>query len=183
MGHQVRLTPGQGTQFMRMARVVAFPEKVGDRSFSAGMRATFQSEIRQLYKTLKKHSPIFQEEGLVYFGPREWWQKVELRPSSVQHDDISMDDERIRYKVAPGCLDKTITVELTGEARRGLYRLLYLCVHPDSGRTFPAGLQDELVWPVAEELKCVSALESDCELKKKETVEVKWDDEAGETSA
>ncbi len=183
MGTSVRFTVTQGLHFLRMAHAVRFPEKLGeDKKFSAAVRATFDGEIRQLYKALRKVSPIAQKEKKLFFGPAEWWERKEAAPlkSEVREEFVLQtgnEPDRVRFILKDEYKSAEIDVELNGQAKQGLFRLLVLNLHPESQWCLAGGQQEELAWPAAEQLRCVRALEEVTGLAKGETVAIKWDDE------
>jgi hypothetical protein len=170
----VKLTLDQGNYLLRLSHNCVFPEKIGDRSFTHSQRATFAKEIRQLYKALKKVSPILQKDRQLYFGDREHYEEVAVK--LTPGEDMTS-DERSRFKVKKdeGTIEEG--VELTGQAKNGAFRLIYLSTHPDSKYFMPPGAQEETVWPIAERLHCTAVLEEAIGLAKADTWEIKWDDE------
>ena len=176
MSINVNLTQQQGTPILRIAYQGVFPEKVGKKEFTTGMRATFLKEMRLLTKALKKVSQILLKYKKLYFGPEGWYTRND---STEKGDDLSESglNEQLKFIVLEQHLHSAQDVALTGEARNGLYRVLYLLSHPGSPFCVGGGLQDDIVWAVADQIHCVPALEEAIGLNAGETVQVRYDDD------
>lgn len=169
-----------GTHVLRMAHSRAFPKEVGDRKFNASTRTGIVERIRQVYKACRKVSPLMREDMQLYFGPRDYWEVKELRLNPVTNAEIPWQPEDDYLKVKKNCRRRTVDVELTGKGKRGLYWVLYLWVHPESSVCFGPGLQEEIAWSLAAQIKCVKQLEEEIGLDKAEVPEIRWDDEREE---
>jgi hypothetical protein len=174
-----KLSVTHGTNLLRVAKIIKMPEKVGEKKFSSNVRATLNKKIRVLYKTLKKLSPLTDQDKLC-FGPIELWRKKErtfeecatlAKSAGVPVEDV----DRVIYEAKDWNIE--VDARLSADARDGLYWMLFMWCHPESPMCQGAGAQDSLVWPLAEQLRCVKALEKDTGLDANETMEVKYDDE------
>lgn len=170
----VNLTHQQGTPILRVSHGGVFPAKIGKKEFSSEIRGTFLKEIRQLYKAMKAVSPILSKHKKLYFGPEEWYVRRDVQPKA---GDVSMDDpaDRIKFDALEKHIHATHEVALTGQAKNGLFRILYLLSHAESPFCVGGGMQDDIVWPIAEQIRCVPALEEAVGLKSGETVGIAYD--------
>lgn len=175
MSERIKVDYETGNLVLRGAYRANFPEKVGERAFSANVRASILKKVRQAYKAFRDVSEILKEKRLLHFGPKSGYKEFD-RSDSVEDSELQMTEERMktRYELL-NKLD-TVEVELSGQARDGLYWMLYLWLHPSSTIVLPAGMQDELAWPLAAQIRATRALEKDTGLDSNETVEVKYDD-------
>jgi hypothetical protein len=162
---------------LQTLRVANFPEKLGDRTISAPIRATYNKEMRRLYSTLKKLSPLCIEKDLLLFGPQDCYSAM----TAVQATDEEVVDESSVPKYRCIAKNREIAVALTPDARNGVVRLLTLWLHPASPIHQPIMFQEEMAWPIAEAVKAVKAVEKEIGLDKNETTTIEYDDDEPKT--
>lgn len=167
---KLKLTIAQGTNLLRAVRDMKWPENLGDKKYSHQTRATFTHEIGQLYKLLRKASPILVEEQVPCFGPREAWEE---RPATQEQIDAGSDP--VAYSPKDGAPE--VELELNGTQRKGLYRVLLVWLHPLSRYFLPIGRQEDAAWPFAEQIGATKQLAEEIGLAANETVEIKWDED------
>lgn len=174
MGDTIRLTAMEGNQLLSDCFSVVVPSKIeGVGTWDPNTRATITQNIRQLKKALAKVSDIFKAERKTMFGPLEWYEKQERTVSGDQKErelDQTGEPVRYRYVLRPEAKDKDVEVTMTGQAKKGLYILLLLRLHPgpcsvpgnqgEFSQALTAGFQDERIWPIAEKLGVVKDLEA-----------------------
>ncbi len=170
-----------GTKLLRAARAFKMPEKTGEKkTFTPDIRSKINKKIRRAFKALKKLSPIWMEDELLYFGPREGWtararseeDREKLAPGAGEQVD------KKHYSAIDGRVE--IEINLSKSEREGIYWLMYLMCHPGSEACLGAGQQDDYVWSVAEKLHYTKQLEEAIGINEDETIEVKTDDEFAE---
>jgi len=173
MPKDIKVKIRQGTILLNLLNRISFPEKLSTREFSYPVRSTFNKEMRRLYRALKDYSPLLKEDSLLLFGPVECYK-------NLQEGGVA--EERAEKYVCTKP-NHEVTVALTPDAVKGLYRALLLILHPASAASSSIGLQEDVAWPLAESIKATKSLEEDIGLSKNETVEIKWDEEEKEQSA
>jgi hypothetical protein len=182
MAKVLELTAAQGNYIFRFSHVVQFPEKIGEKAtFNHQQRATFNKEIGEVYKALKRESEISRQKSKLFFGPAKWYDAKNAVPKG---DDPSMaEDDGERYSLKDEFRHAAHPVTINSNARNGLFRIYYLLTHPDSKNVLGPGVQEELVWPVAEKVRCVKALETAIGLSENQTIKIVYDDDDAEPEA
>ena len=190
---QLDLTPDMGNTILRGCFQVVFPDKLDKAVFSAQMRADISENIRQLKKAVgsREVSPIFKREKKFHFGPEDWYETVSRKPNPTAEEEegeLLGEVQKTRWQLKPEHKNSTVQVELSGKAKKGLASLLLLWAHPGPaylqdkpiqfqsgqvGFTLSPGRQDEVVWPLAEQIGVVAWLEEKLELKKSNANELK----------
>lgn len=175
MATRIRLTLEQGTALLRVAYNVRYPKKLGDKLlFPVREQSTIADELRALKKALQKHSPIFTgRDRKIFFGPitdgnRELYRRTEKQLDRLSGDmelQVSKADLKVQYELLEPFHE--VEVELSGAAKKGVYRVLLLWLHPESEELMNSGKQDEIAWPVAEAIPgFVEKLRADTERDK-----------------
>lgn len=179
MSDKIQVDFETGNLILRGAYRANFPEKVGERAFSANVRASISKKIRQVYKAFRDVSDILKEKRLLHFGPKSGYKEFD-RSDDVRDSELQVTEERVKTRYELINKLATVEVELTGQAKDGLYWLLFLWLHPSSPLVLPVGMQSELAWPVAEQIRALKALEKETGVDSKETIEVQYDDAEAE---
>jgi hypothetical protein len=169
--------PAQFLKPVEGAEKAPKPSKV----YTEEERARINEKIRQLFRNLKRHSDLYQEEGLLWFGPKSMY-------------DIRERSEEERHRLspeAPEVVDKleviskdphaVVPVEISRQARDGLFYLLVHLLHPAAEGGAGAGQGDQF-FDYAEQIKAVLALEREIGLKRNDQGDIPFDDEKGEGS-
>jgi hypothetical protein len=183
MAKILELTAAQGNYIFRMSHVIQYPEKIGEKTaFTHQQRATFGKEMREVYKALKRESEISRQKSKLFFGPAKWYNEKATAPPKDADPSMNEDDGE-RYELKAEFRHSAHPVTVNSNARNGLFRIFFLLTHPDSKNLLGPGVQEELVWPVAEQIRCVTALEKAIGLSENQTVKIEYDDEDAEPVA
>lgn len=188
MSKIISLTAPQGTTLTRVLLSLKFPDKVGDpakggRQWTHDDLSAIDEKLRALKKALKRVSPIWEEEDKLWFGRRDAY-----AVKNVPKKEPGPGDDLIEDGDAPAKTEKaydydqsktklTTDVEMNGSAARGLALLCYLWLDPQSQQRLAIGAQDELAWPIVEQLKAVPWMRSMLGLDKKVQDEIAFEDE------
>lgn len=172
MATKLKVTIEQGSALLAVSYLFQWPKKIGEKlNFPTKEISEITDQLRALKKTLAKHSPIFNsKDRKIHFGPIEAYRKINAR---VDYDKLDAETKlrvtKEDLKVSYDCLDRFLEteIELTGQAKKGLYRVLLVWLHPDSSEVLVPGKQDDLAWPIAEQIPgFVEKLRSDTERDK-----------------
>lgn len=192
MADQISLTAQEGNHLLADCFRVVVPAKIeGVGSWEPATRANITSNIRQLKKALAEVSPIFRKERKTHFGPEEWYEKQERSVSSTQKEreiDETGEPVRFRWVVKSEARGEAVPVTLSGQAKKGLYVLLLLRLHPgpctntgqpqEFTQALTAGFQDEIIWPIAAKLGVVKDLEKKIGIGQGSEIAFEYDDAA-----
>jgi hypothetical protein len=178
MGHVISVQLTQGTNLLRILHTPAFKvgKEVGEKKFSESSSSQANKRMRLFYKHLRKASPLLTEDDKVFFGPRAEYSTWTRKPIKDEIEAGENPDKDVTI-YEPKDPKKTVDCDLTGKERDGLYWALFLLAHPSSVFCQGPMVQDQLVWPLAEQIHMTGQLEEDCCLKKGEVVELKDDQE------
>lgn len=194
MAKIVSLTPPQGTNLIRFALNMKFPEKVGEpgkggRAFTSNDVHAIDEKIRAFKKAMKDVSPIWKDEDKLWFGKAEAY-----KCKDIPKQDDGPDADLTENADAPEKTEKswdydqskvklTTDVELNGSAARGLAWLLWLWLHSASQFRLNIGAADELAWPIVDQLKAGPWMREMLGLDKKIADEITFEDEKTEAPA
>jgi hypothetical protein len=159
------LNPDQGNTILAGCFQIVFPDKLDKEIFAPNVRARISEDIRQLKKAIgsKEVSPIFRRAKITTFGPEKWYEEVNRMPDPKQEEQegtVLGEVQKVRYQLRPEHKNSTVQVEISGRARKGLAALLLVWAHPgpayiqskEVNFTLSPGRQDEVVWPLAEQI-------------------------------
>lgn len=164
-----------GNFYLRHSYGLIFPEKVDERTFTSNVRKTIGQKIRQFYKAMKDVSPLLKEEKVLYFGPAECYEIQDRLTENLKDEEVDLAGEIVRKRFLMIDKRRKVEVELSGQAKDGLWWLLYLHLHPASKAVLSVGMQEELSLPLAEQIGAVGGLNKETGGDKKETVETTYD--------
>lgn len=134
---KVRLTCEEGQNLLNVASSFMLPEKLGDTNFSVADRAIAGDEVRRLYRELKAYSPMtLKPERWILFGPADNFTKTVTDRGQEAHRMVDLVLE--------------VEMRLDDDAMSGLAWCLLVALHPSSERVLaPAGVQEDILWPLA----------------------------------
>ena len=166
---EIRVNQDQGTQLLLACFKVTFPDKIDKENFAPNVRSRIHADIRILKRALQEHSDLLKDEEILLFGPSVWYKKIEkqARPGEERVGQILSTSRDHLWEFNSKYRTATIKVILSARARKGLAAILLLWGHPGPcfyGQNQVAyvqvpGQQDNVLWPLAEQLKCVPWLE------------------------
>jgi len=160
----IAVTQEEGQALMVIAERFFLQERLGESKFSTADRAQAESEVcLHLRRELKRHSPLCRPpERRVLFGPEENF--------SPQYKDGQIVDYII--------VDTQIEVDLVlhEEALAGAYWCLLVALHPDSQHHKIAGVQGDVLWPLAAKLRVVKELRKEIKLHDAKPRRIKRDE-------
>ena len=179
---EIRLDQDKGTKILRACFQTVFPNKIDKESFAPNVRSRIHADIRILKRALQEHSDLLKDESIVLFGPYSWYTKTErkARADDEREGEVLGTSLRYRYEFNRAFSKEEIKVIASARARKGLAAILLLWGHP--GPCFLGqnqvdyiqvpGQQDNILWPLAEQLKCVPWLEEKLSLGKTNAAEM-----------
>lgn len=176
MERKLTLTYQQGTTLLNRTGM-NYPEKFNeDMKFSPSVRATFSRNARQLFKAIKRVSPGFQKRPKMnpIFGKTENWKEMPWPTDKDGKVPTHLQEREPEQKVLD--LYKTEELSLNSQASDGLAAILLLLSHPDSKECMSPMAQEEIVWPLAEQLGLVPWLEKKIGITAGQTIEVEYAD-------
>lgn len=139
------------------------PQKLGDKTFSAGDRSAANAHVAKLYTTLKALSPIVIRDRKKAFGPEKvngticWRQK----PNDPTNYEL----------VSP---ETEVKVEFGQADIEGAIWCLLVYLHPDSPNVRPVADQAEVLWTIAKKIGRESIVREDIGLPVGEEPKLRW---------
>lgn len=167
----------QGTTLLNRTGI-NYPEKFNeDMKFSPSVRATFSRNARQLFKAIKRVSPGFRQRPKMnpVFGSPLNWREIPWPTGPDGKTPAHLKEKEPEQKVID--LYKTEEIDLNSYASDAVAAILLLLSHPDSDECLSPMAQEEVVWPVAEQLGLVPWLEKKTGITSGQTIEVEYADE------
>lgn len=178
MGDRISVDFETGNFVIRSLYRLEMAEKVGERTFTPAVRSSIGKKMRQSYKAFREVSEILKEERRLFFGPRAGY--TEHDRLSIKEDELALTEEKSTTRFQLINKLALVEVELTGQAKEGLYWFLFMILHPDSKSCWPVGMQEEIAWPLAEKIGALKSLEKETGVEKRESIEVKFDEDLDE---
>lgn len=158
-----KLSVEEGQQLLLICHNFALGEKLGDTPYNVMDRALATEEVRALYRELRSRSPLMHRpERWLLFGPGDNYQDVKGTNGNVGHQTLNLALE--------------VEVSLSEEALSGAMWCLLAALHPASGQTRGAGLQEDVFWPLARKLGLSKAIRK--EIKLEEAKPRRWERDA-----
>lgn len=177
MERKLTITYQQGTTLLNRTGI-NYPEKFNeDMKFSPSVRATFARNARQLFKAIKKVSPGFRTRPKMnpVFGSTANWKELPWPTDAAGRVPTHLQERDPEQKVID--LFREETLALNSQASDAVAAILLLLAHPDSKECLSPMAQEEIVWPVAEQLRLVPWLEKKVGITAGQTIEVEYADE------
>lgn len=162
MGHPINLSIVQGNALLTALFVPSFKigASVGGKKFPEDVASQCNKRMHLFFRRLKKESPILTEDDKIKFGPREAYEEWSRQPTEKEILDGNSPAWPIKqYSLKD--FKQTVSLDLTGKERDGLYWSLFLITHPASPFCQGAAVQESVVSPLIEQIKMVRQLETD----------------------
>jgi hypothetical protein len=174
MNKKLTITYQQGTTLLDHTGN-NYPEKFNeDMKFAPSVRASFARNARRLYKAIKKISPGFQQRPkmLPVFGDPTNWKAIPWPTDKEGKVPAHLQEREPEYRVID--LLKVETVELDSQASDAVAAILLRLSHPDSRECLSPMSQEEIVWPIADQLGLVPWLEKKIGITAGQVIEVEY---------
>lgn len=144
-GGPIKVTCEEGQTLLRIAINFSLPEKLGDQSYSIVERSLASDEVKSLYRVIRSASPLLQKpQRWICFGPEENYEEIKNEGGAVGHKmkDVSVE----------------VPLKLNEDAKSGAIWCLIVAMHPSAPLCQSVGTQSDVLWPLAEKLRCVRAV-------------------------
>lgn len=161
---QIKLTVEEGLPIFQLSCDFAMPEKLGSQTFSIADRSIAGDEVHELWRELRRHSPIHQSKKRIkLFGPENAWEPFTDASGAPGHRMVEPDLEVTLFlnTVDPSALN-------------GLYWVLLSLMHPQSQAQQGAAKRG-MLWDIARRIGKFTALREDCEFDKSKPKAIKND--------
>lgn len=151
---KVKITTEEGNFLLSLSHTFSLPEKLTDElKFDVAEQGLADRDVGYLYEELRSYSPRMRKERLVHFGPSEnWFEELQ-------------EGKKVWELRNP---DLKVQVRLTPDMEMGVYWCLLLALHPRSKRRCPAGLQAQVIWPLAAKMRLTEELRTALGIAKKQ---------------
>ncbi len=163
MGRDIEVTAWEGHFLFLSSESFLLPADLGEgHKYSHSDQSQANREVGKFHKMLKKLSPLSQgARRLQLFGP-------------IENYDVS-EGENKSYKLKD--LDFKVSLHLNSTTESGMSWTLLMALHPAAPKPQSAGVQEDVVWVLAEKIRRVRDLEKDIGLKDAKPRRWKTDDE------
>lgn len=166
-----RITHHQGQILLQQASRFIMPDKMEAETITIAERAIAGHEVRELYRELKVRSPYFvKDPATIRFGPKDNWERKDAEDSLGKRQEgwhlINP------YRELDVCLDR--------DSHMGVFRILFVLLHPGSTSRAPVGMVEDHLWPMAERLRLVKMLKDALPKGTKRELELDEDEEVPE---
>ena len=180
----ISLTSDDGSTLLQSAhRLAAWPEAVGSKEavsqkkFSPSQRQQIEEEVGHLLDALKAESPLYRKK-LALFGPHYLLKTRQATEQDVAKGSAIEAGDEVEYTELPKEVrERTVDVELTGSAAKGLFWVCYMWLASDSPSKLAVGARNGLAWPLVRQVKKVRAMQQYLGLDQPSAIEILDDDQ------